>query len=336
MTIKDLAAKTGYAVGTVSRALNNHPNVSEKARTAILQAAREMDFEINVNAKQLKQTHSNTILVVVKGIGNELFGEMVESIQHLIAETRYLLVVDYMDEDANEVARAAQLCREKKPLGILFLGGVNDHFRRDFAAIDIPCVVVTNDASALPFENLSSVTTDDREAGRCAIETLIALGHRTIAVIGGDRQVSDTSRLRFEGCVRAFADHGIPFDPDKDYQGVRYSYQDGYRATKALVASGREFTALFASADVMAIGAIRALRESGRRVPEDVSVIGMDGLPIGEYLVPQLTTVGQSVSTMAQRSVEILLQAMEDGKKAQHETIPFRIYRRESVRELTD
>ena len=334
MTIKDLAAKTGYAVGTVSRALNNHPNVSEKARTTILQAAREMDFELNVNAKQLKQTHSNTVLVVVKGIGNELFGEMVESIQHLISQTCYQLVVDYMDEDANEVARAVQLCREKKPLGILFLGGANRNFQQDFAAIDIPCVVVTNDASTLPFENLSSVTTDDREAGRCAIEMLIALGHRSIAVIGGDRVISDISRLRFEGSVRAFADHGIPFDPEWDYQGVRYSYQDGYRATKALLASGREFTALFASADVMAIGAIRALRESGRRVPEDVSVMGMDGLPIGDYLVPQLTTVGQSVSAMARRSVEILLGAMEDGQKAQHETIPFRIQRRESVREL--
>ena len=227
MTIKDLAAKTGYAVGTVSRALNNHPNVSEKARAAILQAAEEVGFEINVNAKQLKQTHSNTVLVVVKGIGNELFGEMVEAIQHRIAETNYQLVVDYMDEDANEVTRALKLCREKKPLGILFLGGVNEHFRRDFAAIDIPCVVVTNNASDLPFENLSSVSTDDREAGRCAIETLIALGHRKIAVIGGDRQVSDTSRLRFEGCIRAFSDHQIPFDPDRDYQGVRYSYQDG-------------------------------------------------------------------------------------------------------------
>ena len=336
MTIKDLAAKTGYAVGTVSRALNNHPNVSEKARTAILQAAREMDFEINVNAKQLKQTHSNTVLVVVKGIGNELFGEMVESIQHLISQTRYQLVVDYMDEDANEVARAVQLCREKKPLGIVFLGGVNDNFRRDFAAIDIPCVVVTNDASTLSFENLSSVSTDDREAGRCAIETLIALGHRRIAVIGGDRDVSDTSRLRFEGCVRAFSDHGIPFDPDRDYQGVRYSYQDGYQATKALLAAGRGFTALFASADVMAIGAIRALRDSGKRVPEDVSVMGMDGLPIGDYLVPQLTTVGQSVSDMARRSVEILLGGIEDGVKAQHETIPFRIYRKESVRQLQE
>ena len=157
-----------------------------------------------------------------------------------------------------------------------------------------------------------------------------------IAVIGGDREVSDTSRLRFEGCVAAFSDHGIPFDPDKDYQGVRYSYQDGYLATKALLASGREFTALFASADVMAIGAIRALEESGKRVPEDVSVMGLDGLPIGDYLVPQLTTVGQCVSTMARRSVEILLGSIEEGKPARHETVPFQIYRRESVRELQE
>lgn len=336
MTIKDLAAKTGYAVGTVSRALNNHPNVSEKARTAILQAAQEMDFEINLNAKQLKQTHSNTVLVVVKGIGNELFGEMVESIQHLISETSYQLVVDYMDEDANEVARAVKLCREKKPLGILFLGGVNEHFRQDFATIDIPCVVVTNDASALPFPNLSSVSTDDREAGRCAIELLIALGHRRIAIVGGDREVSDTSRLRYEGCLRALSDHEIPFDSERDYQGVRYSYQDGYQATRELLASGREFTALFTCADVMAIGAIRALGDAGKRVPEDVSVMGVDGLPIGEYLVPQLATIGQSVSLMAKRSVEILLGNIEDGAPAQHETVPFRVDRRESIRDLAE
>ena len=86
----------------------------------------------------------------------------------------------------------------------------------------------------------------------------------------------------------------------------------------------------------MAIGAIRALQESGKQVPEDVSVMGMDGLPIGDYLIPQLTTVGQSVSAMARRSVEILLRGIAEGAKAQHETIPFRIYRRESVRELTE
>ena len=336
MTIKDLAAKTGYAVGTVSRALNNHPNVSEKARQAILEAAAECGFELNVNAKQLKQSHSNNILVVVKGTSNELFGEMLESIQSLIAATRYELVVDYMDEDLNEVIRAVQLCREKKPLGLLFLGGNPQNFAADFDKIDVPSVVITNDASQLHFDNLSSVSTDDLEAGRCAIDTLISLGHRHIAIIGGDRESSETSRLRYEGCQKSFSEHGIAFDPDRDYQGVRFSAKDGYNATKALLAAGREFTAIFAIADVMAIGAIRALWESGKQVPGDVSVMGVDGLPLGEYLVPQLATIRQSVHKMALKGVQILLDAIEEGKPAIHETVPFAVEKRESIRSLTE
>ena len=334
MTIKDLAAKTGYAVGTVSRALNNHPNVSDKARAAILQAAAECGFELNVNAKQLKQSHSNNILVIVKGTSNELFGALLESIQPLIAATRYELVVDYMDEDLNEVIRAVQLCREKKPCGLLFLGGNPQNFAADFDKIDIPSVVVTNDASALKFDNLSSVSTDDLEAGRCAIHTLADYGHRHIAVIGGDRETSETSRLRFEGCKMAFAERGIDFDDQRDYQGVRYSAQDGYRATKQLLCAGRKFTAIFAIADVMAIGAIRALWEEGLRVPEDVSVMGVDGLALGEFLVPQLATIRQSVKPMALRSVQLLLGAMEDGTKASYETVPFEVQKRESIRNI--
>ena len=336
MTIKDLAAKTGYAVGTVSRALNDHPNVSEKARVAILKAAAESGFELNVNAKQLKQSHSNTILVIVKGTSNELFSEMLESIQTLIARTRYQLAVDYMDEDANEVIRAVQLCREKKPLGLLFLGGNSRNFAADFSKIDVPAVLITNSAAGLPFENLSSVCTDDIAAGRCAVDTLISMGHRKIAVIGGDLKNSDTSRLRYEGCQQAFREHRISFDPNRDYQGVRYSYQDGYRATKALLAAGSQFTAIFAIADVMAIGAIRALRENGLRVPEDVSVMGVDGLPLGQYLVPQLSTISQSVHRMALRGVEILLDGIESGRTACHETVPFGVHRRESVRVIPE
>lgn len=335
MTIKDLAAKTGYAVGTVSPALNNHPNVSERARQVILEAAAESGFQLNINAKQLKQHHSTTILVVVKGTGNELFGEMVESIQNLIAQTRYQLVVDYMDEDENEVLRALQLCREKKPLGILFLGGNNRNFIRSFGDIDIPCVLVTNDASMLTFDNLSSVSTDDREAARRAIDTLIGLGHGCIAVIGGDRTVSDISRLRYEGCLQSFAEHGIAFDPRQDYQGVRFSYRDGYRATRELLNNSRPYTAIFATADVLAIGTIRALRDCGMRVPEDISVMGLDGLPLGSFLVPQLATVRQTVSLLAKRSVEILLDSIEQGAPACHETVPFEVLSRESVRSIT-
>lgn len=335
MTIKDLAAKTGYAVGTVSRALNGHPNVSDKTRAAILQAAAECGFALNLNAKQLKQTHSNSILVLVKGIRNELFGEMLETIQSQIAATRYELAVDYLDEELNEVLRAVQLCREKKPLGLLFLGGNPQHFAADFQKIDIPSVVVTNNASTLSFDHLSSVSTDDFEAGRCAIHTLADHGHRHITVIGGHLAASETSRLRFEGCKMAFAERGIDFDDSRDYQGVRFSSQDGYRATKQLLATGREFTAIFAIADVMAMGAIRALWEAGKRVPEDVSVMGVDGLPLGEYMVPQLSTIRQNVREMALRGTGLLLEAIEQGKTASHEIIPFEVQIRESIRKIS-
>ncbi len=336
MTIKDLAAKTGYSVGTVSRTLNNHPNVSEKARKIILQAASDSHFQINSNAQQLKQQRSTTILVVVKGTNNELFGELVEAIQTLIAKSPYHIVIDYADENKNEVRRAIQLCREKKPLGILFLGGNHRNFQEYFPAIDVPCVLVTGDASCLDFPNLSSVSTDDLAAARCATETLIQMGHQQIAIIGGDDGRSDTSSLRYRGCIQAFQAHGLVFDPQY-YRSMRhYSYQQGYLATLDFLDSGLPFTAIFAIADVMAIGAIRALRERGLQVPEDVSVMGIDGLPIGSYLTPQLATIRQSVLQMARHSVDILLENIQQAPKTLHIKIPFTTEPRESIRSLPE
>lgn len=334
MTIKDLAAKTGYAVGTVSRALNNHPNVSEKARETILKAAEESGFQLNMNAKQLKQQYSTTVAVVVKGIGNELFAEMLEIIQKLISQTRYQLSVNYLDEDQNEVQEALRLCREVKPRGIVFLGGNRAAFAEDFGKIEVPCVLVTNDASGFGFDNLSSVSTNSCDAARCAAETLIEMGHRQIVMIGGDLHSSDTSRLRYEGCLQAFREHGIAFDEEKDYQGTRFSFRDGYLATRKLLEEGREFTAIFAAADVMAIGAIRALWEHGRKVPEDVSVMGFDGLQMGEYMLPRLSTVCQDPRELACRSVKILLENIENAQPPRYETVPVRIQLRESVRKV--
>lgn len=334
MTIKDLARTTGYGVATVSRVLNNHPNVSEKARKKILRAAKESNFQINTNAKQLKQTSSNSILAVVKGTSNEMFGSLVENIQNRIVETKYPLIVDYIDEDANEVLRAITLCREKKPLGILFLGGNRENFIRDFERIDIPCVLVSNSAKEYPFPNLSSVSTDDKNAAKCAAEHLIALGHKSIVMVGGSKDISDTARLRFEGFAEACAEKEIPFDEKTGYEGVRFSYSDGYEATRRLIERNKGFTALFAAADVMAIGAIRALRDSGLRVPEDVSVVGFDGLAISSFLVPKLSTVEQSVEKMAERSVGILLDNIENGGSSAHETVPFTMRSMESSKAL--
>ena len=334
MTIKDLAARTGYSVGTVSRVLNNQPHVSEAAREAILQAAQECGFHLNTNAKQLKQQHGTCILIICKSSCNELFSILLETIQARILRGHHPMVVDYVDEDENEVRRAIQLCQERKPMALLFLGGQISNFRKDFHLISQPTVLVTTDASELDFPNLSSVSVDDNDAAQLVIDQLISLGHRKFAVVGGNRETSDTSRLRYEGCMEAFHRSGIDFDPDLDYATAHFTYLDSYRATQTLLSRGRKFTALFAMSDVMAIGAMRALRDAGLRVPEDVSVMGLDGLTIGEYTTPRLSTVAQPVDTLAERSMELLQESLVNHTPPQHETVPVTLFMRESARKL--
>ena len=334
LTIKDLATLTGYSVGTVSRVLNNQPNVSDKARSAILEAVANTGFQLNTNAQQLKQRHSKAILVIIKGTSNLLFSGLVESIQTRMAGQDCPVIVDYIDEDSNEVRRALQLCAEKKPMGVLFLGGNRKNFLADFARIDRPCVLVTDDAAGMPFENLSSVSTDDVLAGRLAMESLIGLGHRRFVIIGGDRENSDTARMRYRGCIEALNAHRIGFDGELDYETIRFSYEDGYQAARNLLARGREFTALFAMADVMAIGAIRALNDAGLRVPEDISVMGFDGLLIGDFITPRLATVHQQVEDLAERSLMILWENIQRSCAPRYESVPATVQIKESVRDI--
>ena len=191
MTIRDLAKLSGYSLGTVSRALNHQPNVSPKAREQILALAQQYGFEINASAQSLKRQSSDALLVIVKGRANELFAQMVETLQELASQEQRPLMVDYIDEDDNEVRRAIKLSRERKPLGILFYGGTAQNFLSDYESLSLPTVLVTNSARGLPFQGLSSVSTDDIAAARTVFSLLVKHGHREIAVIGGDTAVSE-------------------------------------------------------------------------------------------------------------------------------------------------
>lgn len=284
MTIKDLAHLSGYSLGTVSRVLNHQPNVSEKARKAIMAIVDEAGFELNSNAKNLKQQRSSSIVVVVKGRANELFAQLVEQIQAQMAERDFPLLLHYIDEDDNEVRCALRLCREKKPIGILFLGGTSENFLSDFGGIPVPAVLVTNTAAHLPFLNLSSVSTDDTAAARCAVSFLIEQGHREIAIIGGDVEKSEISSLRYQGCLEALAAERQ--DVRCIYESTRFSYYGGYESMARALEAGGALTAVFAMADVMAVGAMRCIYDRGLRIPEDISVVGFDGLALGRFYRP--------------------------------------------------
>lgn len=332
VTIKDIAREAGYSVSTVSRVLNHRNDVSPDAREKIEEIVAKFNFVPNNNAKHLKQSNSKAIGVLVKGISNMLFASIVEEIQRMIEKTEYTLVVSYLDEDADEVEQAILLCRERKPLGLLFLGGNPDYFEEEFAGVDVPCVLVTNRANQMPFDNLSSVATDDIEAARCAVDALFDAGHEKIGILGGNIEKSYTSHQRFAGCLESFENHGRKLNVELCYEKARFSYDSAYRGMERLLAKYPDLTAVFAMSDVMAIGAIRALRDMKYRIPEDISVIGFDGTTLAEYYNPKLATIKQQYSTLATRSVEILFGQIELKKEPVHEIVPFEFVSGESIR----
>lgn len=342
MTIKDISRESGYAVGTVSRVLNGHADVSDTARAAIMAVVEKYNFRPNRNAKQLKQLNSDSIAILVKGVGNLMFMGMMEKLQHRFQQANRAVSVFYLDESDDELSHAIQICREFKPTGILFLGGSLAKFEPRFREINLPCILVSTPGGALNCANLSSVSIDDAAGARCAMGHLLDVGHRRVGVIAGIecRQIhpggfKNMSQLRLDGCIQACAEREVPFDLVTQVEEVRYSIPGGYEGATKLLDRIPGLTALLAMSDVTAIGAMRAIRDRNLRVPEDVSVIGFDGITLSQYMTPRLTTIWQDTDQMTQRAVEILLAQMDGGEPAVHEIVPYRMIEGESVRNIT-
>ena len=335
MDIRDIARLAGYSVGTVSRVLNDHPGVSDRARVRVLEVVREVGYEPNTNARHLKMRGRASFAIMVKGMQNMLFNDLIEKAEGLFAAADEEVRVHFVDEDADEVARAVHLDRIRHPKGFLFLGGDPNHFRAGFEQVSVPCVLLTNTAEDWGLRGLSSFSTDDVAAGAQVIDYLWECGHRRIGVLGGDRAVSEVSTHRLDGVVGAFERHGQAFDAERCYEPCRFSMGDGYQATMRLLERADDLTAIFAFGDVIALGALRAISDRGFRVPTDISLVGFDGVDVSQYCVPRLTTVRQDTGLLARKGVEALLAATRDVEPAgAHESVPFRLLRRESVLSL--
>lgn len=331
MTIKDIARLSGYSLGTVSRVLNNHPDVSEKTRERVMAVVQEQGFEPNANARHLKMQARSAIAVLVKGTQNLLFADILERVQSLLRDSDEEVYVAYLDEDADEVQYAAQLVKLRRPKGFLFLGGDLERFRRDFDQITAPSVLLTNDARSLGFPNLSSFTTDDAAAAGAVIEYLHRYGHRRIGVLGGNRSCEQISYTRLRGVYAAMARNGLDFDPARQYEPCRYSMAEGYRVAKRLLEREPGLTAVFALGDVIALGAMRAICDLGLRVPEDISIVGYDGIAASNFSIPRLTTIRQDSAQLATKGVQTLLQTIHFKMPPVHETIDFTLLEHESV-----
>ena len=223
MTIKDIARISGCSVSTISRVINDRPDVRPETKEHVLEIMRQVGFVPNSNARQLKIQQSRSVVFVVKGTQNMFFADFLVQLQQVVGLYGYSGIVSYLDEDANEMEAAGRILREIKPKGMIFLGGSVENFRRSFDQITVPAVLATVVTDELDFPNLSMVGVDDRAAAYQAVTCLIAQGHRQICVVGGPA-TSYPSRMRRLGAQQAMEDNGLVFDP-RLYGLSSYSFE---------------------------------------------------------------------------------------------------------------
>lgn len=337
MTIKDIARACGVSVSTVSRVLNHHPDVSEAVRRRVLDEVEIQGYLPNNSARDLVRSKTEAIGAVVRGTDNLFFSQVLKAISQEIDRRGYVLVPRFIGSEDDEVKAGALLEREKKLQGLLFLGGRFDYTAAELNAIGVPfvCCSYTNCFGTLPEERCSSVYVDDRLTAYRAVEHLIRLGHRRIAALVPDRQDHSVSELRYGGYLDALRDAGLLFDPSLvEETGGCFQMPETYAGMQRLLSRTGDFTAVLSLSDTAAIAAIKALEDNGRRVPQDCSVIAIDGLQISAYLTPTLSTMVQPAEEMGRESVRILLDTLERGAPARHLRLEATLREGGSVRRL--
>ena len=339
-TIKDIAKICGVGVSTVSRAINNHPDINPETKEKIMNTIKEYGYVPNNRARNLKRVDAKAIAVLVKGISNPFFSNMIKVIEEECKKKRYSMELSHIETDEDEVDAALKVVKEKRLRGIIFLGGLFSHSDEKLKKLNVPFVFST--AGSIP-ENISknqysNIGVDDRKESARMVDYLIRLGHRNIAIVVAEAEEESIGKLRLEGYYDALQAHNIPVNPKLIYQTRddvgHFSMENGYLTAKKLIESEEQFSAVYAVADALAIGAIRALLEAGLRVPDDVSVAGYDGIDVSGYISPSLTTIRQPVEEMAKDTVKLLFDIIAGKKDHQHITYEAELLERESTKEV--
>ena len=329
-TIKDIALKAGVSVTTVSRVLNKRPDVNPVTREKVERVMAECHFTGNANARGLKQLDGETVAIILRGRENPFLNSLAEAVLRYTHDLEASFLVEYVDEKGDEFQTAVRLSHEKRVTGCIFLGGRIDERAHVLHNVDMPMVFATINAENADLPRTGSVSIDNRVMGRLAMQTLLQAGHRKIAIFGGVRQGSDGFTQRYQGAMEAMQAAGVPFDEER-YVDTRFSLRGAYDTARAFFAMKPDTTAVFAMSDTVAMGVIRALEDMGRKVPADVSVVGYDGIEIGKYFIPRLTTVAQPIDDIARESVAMLMGMLERSEPPRHIAVDAQLILRESV-----
>jgi len=312
LTLEDIARQSGVSRSTVSRVVNGHPNVRAEIRQRVLKVVQETGYHPNAAARTLASQRSRTIgLVLSRSVSNfftdPYFPHLTQGIAQACNQSDYTLGLFLVGSNEDEDKAFPRLSRRGYLDGILLqTGQADDLLIERLIRSEMPLVIIGRPFHA---DKVSYIDVDNLDAARNAVGHLVRQGYERIATITGPSN-STTGIDRREGYLRALAERGHSVDGALMVEGD-FSEASGYFAMKRLLSARPD--AVFAAADVMAFGAMRAIREVGLRIPEDIALVGFDDLPQAARSDPPLTTVRQQVARFGMSAVEVLLDVIENG-----------------------
>lgn len=329
VTIYDVAREAGVSMATVSRVVNNNPNVKPATRKKVFDAIERLGYRPNAVARGLASKKTTTVGVVIPDISNAIFAEVARGIEDIANMYHYNIILCNADKKKEKEIRVINTLLEKQVDGLLFMGGaVTEEHQQAFKTANVPIVLcATSDES----KQIPSVDIDHEAAAYDAVQALIAKGHKNIAMISGTLEDPSNGYARFSGYKKALASAGIPYQ-DTLVRIGNYRYESGGDAMRYFLGLENRPSAVFSATDEMAIGAIHAIQDAGLSVPQDISIISVDNSRMASMVRPQLTTVAQPMYDIGAVSMRLLTKLMKKENVDHSQVIlPHELVTRQSV-----
>lgn len=332
VTIYDVAREAGVSMATVSRVVNNNPNVKPQTRKKVFEAIERLGYRPNAVARGLASKKTTTVGVVIPDISNSIFSEVARGIEDIANMYHYNIILSNADKKKEKEIRVINTLLEKQVDGLLFMGGaITEEHIQAFNTSSVPVVLC---ATADEQRTIPSVDIDHEKAAFDAVNVLLENGHRDIAMISGTLQDPANGFARYQGYKKALEAANIPLREELVRIG-NYRYESGLEVTKYFLELDNRPTAIFAATDEMAIGAIHTLQDSGLKVPEDMSVISVDNIRMASMVRPLLTTVAQPMYDIGAVAMRLLTKLMnketKDASELSQVILPHEVLYRNSV-----
>jgi len=311
ITLKMVAEKAEVSVNTASRAINNKSDINEETKKRILKVAQELGYVQNATAVALRTKKTRTLGVVIADNRNPFYAEVLNGMEMAAKEKNYHIILVNTQRDYKKEEEAINLLLAKRVDGLLITPVQDrDDDIKNLIDANIPFVVVGRD-----FENIEvdAVYNDEVKGGFLATEYLIKKGHKRIALIDGFLYKSP-AKGRLEGYKRALNKYKIPSDDSLISVGD-INIEDGYERTKQMLEKNLDFTAIFVYNDMMAFGAMQAIKEKSLGIPEDIGLVSYDDIPFSSLISPPLTTIRLKKQDLGVESLKLLLSRINGIRK---------------------